>query len=190
MAVCGLTWKDSGMRAVDISQFPFRDIEVEHWFHYIEEEIQWGWGIHHDGILFILPDMLVVTSWKDAYKDLALRFDAPQYYMHVHPTWDIVGKNLFQPFEEKYGWKHFSLEPGARRHSGPADVFFKSGIMPSEPEKSKDAALIRLFGEDVREQGGILYADENIWYETNKELAFNGNSEPFRKYYSEGLIVC
>lgn len=51
-----------------------------------------------------------------------------------------------------------------------------------EPKKAVDEELIRLFGEDVREQGGILYADEKIWYETNKELAFNGNSEPFRKW--------
>ena len=82
------------------------------------------------------------------------------------------------------------MEPEAGSHSGRADVFYKNDIMPCEPQITADATLIRIFGEDVREQGGILYANKEIWEETNKELAFNGNTESFRKYNNENLIVC
>lgn len=190
MAVCGLTGKDSGMCAVDITQFPHKDISPNEWADFIQEEIRMGWGIHHDGIIFILPVMLVVTSGNETLKELAPRFDAPQYYMHVYPQWDIIGKNLFQPFEERFGWMHFSLVPEPGCLSGPAEVFFKRGILPMEPEKSSDEVIIRLFGSDVREQGGIIYANRDIWTEANVELAQHGNTEPFRKYYQENTIVC
>ena len=190
MAVCGLTGMDSGMCAVDISQFPYRDISTYEWINFIQEEISRGWGIHHDGIIYILPVMLVVTSGNAALKELAPRFDAPQYYMHVYSQWDIIGKNLFQPFEEKFGWKHFSLTPEAGCLSGPSEVFFKRGVLPIEPEKSSDEYIISLFGSDVREQGGLIYANLDIWAEAYIELAQHGNPEPFRKYYTENKIVC
>ena len=190
MAVCGLTGKDSGMCAVDITQLPYRDISLNEWVNFIQERISLGWGIHHDGIIFILPVMLVEPSGNATLKELAPRFDAPQYCMHVYPQWDIIGKNLFQPFEEKFGWKHFSLFPETGCLSGPSEVFFKRGVLPIEPEKSSNEAIVRFFVNDVREQGGIIYANLDIWTEANIELAQHGNSEPFRKYYAENRIVC
>ena len=189
MAVCKLEGMDSGMCAVDISQFPFEGLTADDWLHYVEEEMLMAWGIHQDGIIFILPVMLVVLNKNESFKALAPRFDVPNQCYHSYMTWDIIGRELFSSFHTKFNWKHLKLEPNCKSLAPSYDIIYKSKQMPADPVSSDNDLYIKWFGSNVCEQGGIIYASRDVWEESNYELAFHDNPDTFIKYCQEYQIA-
>ena len=173
MAAVFLYGMDSGMVMPDLKSMSKENMEV--FRAAIKTEIESGWGVHEDGLVYLIPCMLYWSFWK--YCELGR-------YLEKSANLNLWMTDFYSYIEEQ-GFKRIQLY----QYNKIKEVVYKPGLMPSEPiyDKWFFPQKPLLFWE--YNQGGMAYRDIDVWQEANYELAMNGNIRPFQEFVTEKKII-